>query len=248
MIYILAPALLFAGAVVKGVLGLGMPMVSIPVLTLFVGLPQALAIVALPVALANIWQAWQFRQSRGGLTFLPSFLATGVLGLGLGTWILTTVPSAGLEIGLGVMVILYLLLRISRPSLALSRRAGGRLATFLGLVSGAMQGATGISGPISITYFNAMRLERPEFIFCAGMTFGLFSALQLPLLGTAGILGVDSLVYGAIGLPAVALGLLAGNLVGRRLNATVFDRLVLLTLVFTAISLLWRGLSETLAA
>ena len=61
---VLIALLLFtAGGIVKGLLGVGLPMVAIPGLTLIVGLPNALAMVSVPVALANLWQVWQFRQA-----------------------------------------------------------------------------------------------------------------------------------------------------------------------------------------
>ena len=80
-----AVALLFAGAFVKGILGLGLPMIAIPGLTLLVGLPQALAICVLPVALANAWQVWQFRKTRVDLHMLAGFVTAGAVGGAIGS-------------------------------------------------------------------------------------------------------------------------------------------------------------------
>src|SRR5690606_18809956 len=48
--------LLMAGAV-KGVIGLGLPTVSLAVLTLALDLPTAMALVVVPSFLTNVWQA-----------------------------------------------------------------------------------------------------------------------------------------------------------------------------------------------
>lgn len=238
--------LLFCGSVMKGVLGLGLPMIAIPVLTLIGGLPKALAIVTIPVAAANLWQVWRFRHAVTGGRALLAFLATGALGTAGGTWLLASVDAAWLEATLGGIVILYLALRLAHPAFALSRAAGARVAPFTGLASGLLHGTTGISGPVSITYFHAMTLPRAEFIFCTGSMFLMFTLIQIPLLASAGILTGASALTGLLCLPAVALGLAAGGRIARHVKPAVFDKLVLAVLAFTAGSLLWRALPELL--
>ena len=52
-----ALALLLAGAA-KGFLGLGITFVAAPMLTLFVSVPEMVTLLALPILLSNIWQAF----------------------------------------------------------------------------------------------------------------------------------------------------------------------------------------------
>jgi hypothetical protein len=47
---------LLAG-MIKGVIGLGLPTVSLAVLTVVLGLPQAMALLLVPSLLTNVWQA-----------------------------------------------------------------------------------------------------------------------------------------------------------------------------------------------
>lgn len=46
-----------AGGVVKGTLGVGLPLVVVPLLTLIVPAPQAMGLLVLPVLLSNVLQA-----------------------------------------------------------------------------------------------------------------------------------------------------------------------------------------------
>ena len=55
-----AVSLAVAG-VVKGVTGIGIPMVSIALLSLVISVPQAVALLPVPILVANTWQAF-----RGG--------------------------------------------------------------------------------------------------------------------------------------------------------------------------------------
>lgn len=244
MTVLAAVALLFTGAFVKGILGLGLPMIAIPGLTLIVGLPQALAICAVPVALANAWQVWQFRAARGDLRMLLGFVTAGGVGVALGTWLLVQVPAAVLEAVLAAMLILYLGLHLRRSGPLIAPATARRISPSVGIAAGILHGATGIAGPIGITFFHSMRLPRPEFIFATGVMFLSFAVVQLPLLGATGILGGDALVTAILGLPAVAAGLFLGNTAARRIDARMFDRLVLVVLSWTALSLLWRAARE----
>lgn len=47
---------LLAGAV-KGLVGLGLPAISIALMSLFLPLPEAIALITLPTIFTNIWQA-----------------------------------------------------------------------------------------------------------------------------------------------------------------------------------------------
>lgn len=240
--------LLTAGATVKGLLGIGLPMVAIPGLALFIGLPQALAVVSLPVLAANLWQVWQFREAaRGDQATLP-FVLSGGVGTAVGTLILARAPEAWLELALAVMLTIYIALRISTPDLQLARQQARKIALPIGLAAGVLQGATGISGPIGITFFHAQRPDRPRFIFATGAMFACFSLAQIPMLGATGILGREALTAGIASLPAIALGLWLGNRLSRRVKQRMFDKLVLVVLSGTACALLWRAFGGFLGA
>lgn len=236
--------LLLAGGTVKGILGVGLPMVAIPGLTLTVGLPNALAIISIPVALANLWQVWQFRQARGLRGILVPYLLAGALGTAAGTLILVSLPEAWLELGLAAMLIGYIVLRLRSPGLRLLENVAKRSAMPVGFGAGVLHGATGIAGPIGITYFHAQGLGRDRFILSVGLMFLTFTSVQIPMLGFAGILSRDTVLIGIISLPAVAAGLWIGNKVGRQMNARVFDGLVLFILAWTAAGLIWRAITS----
>jgi len=236
-----AVVLLMVGATMKGLLGIGLPMIAIPGLTLLFGLPQALAIVSIPVALANLWQVWQFRRAGGVVRVLIPFIAAGGLGTVIGTVILASVAEVWLETTLAVMLFGYIALRLLNPAFQVDPARAVSFAIPTGLGAGLLHGATGISGPVAITFFHAQRLGRDGFILATGSVFLGFTLVQIPMLGAVGILGAESISVGIAGLPSVALGLWLGNRVARYVDANLFDRLVLGVLGWTALALLWRA-------
>jgi uncharacterized protein len=240
--------LLATGATVKGIIGIGLPMVAIPGLALIIGLPQALAVVSLPVLAANLWQVWQFRDAGRGDRVIVPFILVGGVGTAIGTLILVSLPEAWLELALAAMLIAYIALRLLSPEISLSPGTARRGAAPTGLAAGILHGATGISGPIGITFFHAQRPDRPRFIFATGAMFAAFTLVQVPMLGATGILGWEALTAGIVSLPAVAFGLWLGNRLARRVDQRLFDRLVLVVLAWTAGALLWRGIGGILGA
>ena len=233
--------LLAIGAAVKGILGIGLPMIAIPGLALLVGLPKALAIVALPVAAANLVQIWQFRRAMPDRKILLPFIVAGGIGTALGTSLLISVPEVLLEVGLAAILAIYIAMRLMAPTLTLQSQVARRLAAPVGFAAGLLHGFTGISGPIGITYFHAQRPTRPEFIFSTGAMFFVFTAVQVPVLGMTGLYSGGILTTGLLALPAVAFGLWVGNVLARRIPIKLFDNLVLGVLGWTALALLWRA-------
>ena len=49
---------LILGGTVKGALGIGIPLVSVPLLALVMQVPQAVALMPIPILIANVWQAF----------------------------------------------------------------------------------------------------------------------------------------------------------------------------------------------
>lgn len=57
--WLLTLAALLLGGTTKGALGVGLPLVAIPILSLGMPAPQAIALLVMPVLLSNILQALQ---------------------------------------------------------------------------------------------------------------------------------------------------------------------------------------------
>src|SRR3546814_20989055 len=60
------------GGAVKGVVGFGLPTVSLALLTVAFGLPQAMALMLAPAFVSNVWQAFSGGGTLGVLRRLAS--------------------------------------------------------------------------------------------------------------------------------------------------------------------------------
>jgi uncharacterized membrane protein YfcA len=229
------------GGALKGATGMGVPAVAVPAMAAFIGVPYAIAILVVPVLVTNCWQAWKFRAHAAGLTFLPRLIISAVIGILVGTWLLTTLPADVLSFALAVTTIVYIVMRLARPDFAISPAAAFKWSPIAGAVAGGLQGATGVSAPVSVTFVNGMRLSRPQFVLTLSALFLAFVLAQIPALALAGVLTWQRLLYSALALVPVAGGMPIGAWLARRMSAQAFDRLILLLLAVIAVKLLFEA-------
>ncbi len=136
-------AFLIAG-LVKGVIGLGLPTVAIGLLGLVMMPAQAAALLVIPSLVTNVWQL------AAGPRLLPLLqrLWPMLLGICIGTLagprLLTGDAGHQATIALGVALIVYAVLGLSRARFRVPARAEGWLSPLVGTVTGFVSAATGV--------------------------------------------------------------------------------------------------------
>ena len=221
-----------AGAIVKGATGMGLPLVALPVLTTFFGLQHAVGLMVVPLIFTNAWQVWRFRSARHDdrMAFLPLFLAGGAIGIAIGTWALTSLPERALVLALGVILLCYVALRLMAPHFVVGPLLARRAGPLAGMGGGMLQGATGISAPIGVTFIHAMSLDRNAHVFAVSAMFLLFAVVQLPALAIAGVMQGQWLVEGLMALVPILLFMPLGQAIAGRMSRKAFDRMILIFL------------------
>lgn len=232
-----------AGGLVKGATGMGLPLVALPVLASFLGVPAAVALISPCLVFTNVWQVWRFRGELWTADFLPALLVAGGVGIAVGTVAITSLPERFLAFALAALLLFYIGLRLARPSFAISRAAGRRLSPAAGFGAGVLQGATGISSPIGVTFIHSLRLSRSAHVFSVSAMFLLFSLVQVPALAIAGVLTRDLFLLGLVAvIPAFATMPIGARLAGR-LSPAAFDRIILGLLAVVAVQLIAKSLA-----
>lgn len=230
------------GGVLKGATGMGGPLIAVPVLAAVFDVPTAVAIYAVPNFFTNLWQAWAYRSERLPGAFGLVFAGAGLAGAALGTVMLVGLPPDALLMMIAVVVLGYVALRLLHPGWALDHGMARRLAVPAGLGAGVLQGSVGLSAPISVTFLNAMRLERGAFIVTISGFFVAMSLAQLPMLTAFGLMTGERLLYGFGAMAIILLCMPLGTALAKRISREVFDRVVLAILAIIALRLLWSGI------
>ncbi|CAM3579844.1 sulfite exporter TauE/SafE family protein [Halomonas sp. FME1] len=225
--------LLIAG-IVKGAIGSGVPVIVVPILTMLYDVQLAIAILIAPNLFSNALQIWQYRHDLLPLRFLAVFSIAGGLGILLGTWGLVILSPDMLSLGVACAIVLYLVIKLTRRHFTLSFETAKRVVIPAGLMAGILQGAAGMSAPASVTFLNAMQLERRVFIGSISVFFVAITSVQMPALIATGILTWERFLLSMAALMVLLITMPFGASLGKRLPHRWFDNLIMLLLATIA--------------
>jgi uncharacterized membrane protein YfcA len=221
---------LVAGGV-KGVIGLGLPTVSLALLTVTLGLQPAMALLLVPSFVTNVWQATTGGNGRIIITRIWPFLLAATITVWVGAGALTRVHVSILSGLLGILLIVYSLLSLTRLRVSIPRASEAWAGPIVGTINGVLTGMTGSFVVPGVLYLQAIGLPRDMLIQAMGM---LFTASTVALAVALGGRNLLTLELGAIStaavLPAIA-GMILGQRLRRRLSETSFRRVFFLSLL-----------------
>jgi uncharacterized membrane protein YfcA len=232
-------AALALGGTIKGATGAGVPVVAIPVMAAFYDVRFAVVMMALPNIVTNVLQLRKYHAAHLPDHFALKYALCGGIGTLLGTIILVSLPVEALTLLIAGAVVAYILLRVARPDFRVPWAVARRLVWPVGLVSGVLQGAAGLSAPVSVSFLNAMRIPREAFIVTISSLFAGMGIAQVPALIGVGLLTWDRMLLSLVALIPLLGFMPVGNWLARRLPPAAFDWLVLSLLTLLAIRLIW---------
>jgi len=207
------------GAIAKAVTGMGLPLIAIPIASLFVDVDDAVVVIAFPNVLANAVLAGKERRSYAETRDLPMLAVAGVVGAIAGTLLLVNIPETPLVIAVIIAIVGYVVLFFAHPDLRTTPARSKRLAPAVGGLAGVFQGAVGISGPIVGSWIHSYRLPRGAHILSVTALFFITGLTQLIVLVATGELS------GRVNATLLAcIPVLASIPIGTRLRDSVSGR------------------------
>lgn len=226
---------------VKGVIGLGLPTISMALLAVLMPPSHAAALLVVPSLVSNLWQMRPLRR-------LGPLLRT-TAGLQLGTCIGTLVAGlvwgvpagAWASIVLGLVLCAYAASGLSGWQLP---AGAARYGLPMGLATGVVTAATGVFVIPAVPYLQSLKLERDALVQAMGLSFTVSTLALSVNLGVAGLFQVPELMTScALVLPTLA-GMSLGTWLRRQLSPATFRRCFLLSLALLGLYLAISGLSD----
>ncbi len=211
-------------------------------MTLVLPPQMAIAIMAIPVVLANLWQFAQVERSTAVIErFWPTFVAI-LIGTGFGVKILSGIDEKNLLILVGIAVIAFALLQGSGKRLYLADSVVKPAGVFFGGMSGLIGGLSSFFGPMLIVYMISIRdIDKNQFV--SSISF-LYVSAVVPwaiALYVFGILDQRLLLYSTLSTIPVTIGLLVGQRTRRHISDARFQYLIIGILLISGATMLWRA-------
>lgn len=167
-------AILFAfaaGGFVKGIVGLGLPMIAVPIISTVMDPRAAIAAMTLPILGSNFIQA----RSGGSLVEIAlrfrSLLIPLTIGSVVGAAVITSVRIDHAALILGGLVSAFALTTLLGWSPRIPGTVDRRLRPVIGLVSGVIGGMSSFFAPTLTPYLFSLGLDKTTFIRAMGIAF-----------------------------------------------------------------------------
>lgn len=198
------------------------------------GLMQPLLMVGDAAAIGAWWRKWD---TRNVLLLMPGT----VLGVLSGAAIIAHLPNRYLQIGLGVISLVFVLLQVlgQRGTITGARfRPVLWHAVIVGFAAGVCSTLAHAAGPIITLYLLPQNLGKERFVATTALYFAILNVLKLPFFLLNGMLTARVALSAAWLAPVVVLGSLLGVWMNKRVSEGVFAAIVYGVVVLTAVKLL----------
>lgn len=200
---------------------------------LAIGLLLPLLMITDVFAVAAHWNRWDRR-------LLILLVPASLIGITLGTALITTISSEDLRTGLGIFVLLFVLYKLFEKRIQQSlhyqpRNWHGYLA---GAVAGFSSTLAHTGGPPITVYLLLQDIAPRAFIATSAVYFAIINWIKVPYYVYAGILHPGQLLEIAPLLLLVPVGVILGRWLSVRINKATFERVILVLLIVSAVLLL----------
>ena len=207
---------------VKGLIGLGLPSVSLGLLTATLDLPTAMSLMIVPSFITNAYQASIGGNMRIILQRIWPFLLIATAMVWLGATALTRIDIGILTALLGFLLIAFGVLNLTGVRLKIPSQAEIWVGLVFGAVNGILTGMTGSFAMPGVMYLQGIGLSRDMLVQAMGI---LFTALTIALafaLGTNALLSAQLGIASFFAVVPALLGMWVGQNLRRHLSEEQF--------------------------
>lgn len=229
-------------AMVKGAIGFGFPLISVPVVASILDPRTAVVVISIPTLFSNLLII-----VRGGGTWaearrLAALMLTLVLGTVVGAQLLARLDVRALSVIVGLTAVVFAALYAMGADMAFLSRGERYLMPLLGAASGLLGGTTNIYGPVLTSYLLSLRLNKKQFVFWLTLLFSVGSTTQVISFFYLGLYSDRTLAYSLLACIPMGLGLFLGLKLQARLPQRVWNTMVLAVILLSGLNLSVRGL------
>jgi uncharacterized membrane protein YfcA len=223
---------LFAG-VIKGLVGLGLPTITIALTSLVLPLSDTIALIALPTVITNLWQAAVGGNFRT-IVRRQWPLIVPLMAVLYGTmWLVGRKGPNWAFLVLASVLVAYGGLGLLRVRMHIHADLEKPLAPLIGIVSGFVAGVVGVPIVPLMPYLQALDIKPGELVQTLGVVLCATSLTLTASLLNFGLLDPAHGIVSAVAMAPAVAGMVFGQRIRRRLSVEQFR-----TVVFWALLLM----------
>ena len=215
------------GSLVKGVAGIGLPLVAIPILTFAMDVRDATPMIVGPAIITNVFQVIKTRQARLRYKEITPIIFGLLIGTFGGALIAVSVnPNVMVGI-LGFVILAFVAFSFSGYMPSIPKKGRLQMGFAAGTGTGLIGGMTGVFGPVLAIYTLALKMPKDAFVWAMGVLLLLASSGLGIFYATLGAFPIWVLIasFGAM-LPSY-IGIVAGTRLRKIVSEKLFRNVVL---------------------
>ena len=239
--YVVAVLSVFFHGMGKAGFGLGLPILAIPLMSLFIPPLQALAILIIPlifmdlVTIRRFWSLWD-------INLVKSIIPLTLVGVIIGTITYSFLSDNSIRIILGVIACSFgaeYFINSGKENSASTKISGSIWSTLAGFTSFTIH-AGGL--PLSF-YLLPMKLDRRRYVATLAIVFLTLNLFKMVPYAYLGQINFDNLITSLLLLPLAPLGVYLGAYLTERVSQEIFYSITHFCLILTGTKLIYDGLT-----
>lgn len=233
--YALSGMVLLLASFIQGLTGFGFSLLAIPLLTLVIGVKNAVTLGVICGICVTFYNVWTL---RAHFTFgsIKELVIGSLLGIPLGSYYLRETHSGAVRTLLGIVILVFVLFSmLSLPRLRSLNRLWGY---FFGIAAGICGGAVSVSGPPVLIYSYIKDWNKEEFKGTIAAYFFVTGILIFASHLLTGSTNSTTLLRFIWLSPFLVLGAFSGHYFFNRIDSKVFRRIILGILLILGILML----------
>ncbi len=225
----------FIAGIVKGLVGVGLPTITLALTSFVLPLSDMIALIALPTVITNIWQAsvgGQFKKivRRQWPLILPMMVT-----LLLTMWAIGRTTPQWAFLVLATILVIYGGLGLLRIRLHIHADLEKPLAPIIGLISGVVAGLIGVPVVPLMPYMQALDVKPAELVQGLGVIVTVASLTLTASLLRYGLLDHRHVILSTVAIVPAVAGQMVGTRIRQRLSIEQFRLVVFWALLLTGL-------------
>ena len=230
----------FAGGMVKGLIGVGLPTVTLTLLSFLFDVKDSISIILIPVILTNFYQMFDGRFFKIIMKDIHYFLISSVLLIIPGFYILKVLNSDIILLILASLLILNSSIALFKYEFKFKNYQSPILQIVIGSMTGMTTGITSIYTMPFIFLIQSLNYSKDKIIQLMGICFFCFAVMQLIMFSTAGMIDYNKINLSLSACVPILLGVFLGTKLRKKVSEKLFKNLFNIMLVIMGALLIIR--------
>jgi uncharacterized membrane protein YfcA len=237
--YAVAGLVAFLVGLSKGGLGGSLGALATPLMALVLPAEPVIGLVLPILMFADIFAValhWGHWKRRLILMLIPG----AIIGVTVGTYLITSAPTGTLRRALGVIVLLFVVYKVFEKRILKAITYESRVwqGVLAGTITGFSSSLAHIGGPPVSIYLLLEDVTPRVFIATSALFFFILNWIKVPYYIYADLFNLHRLWQIAFLMPLVPVGVWVGKWAANKVDKDTFDKIIVVLLAITAVILL----------